>query len=96
MLFLEPTVKGVNFSDFFKYEYALSHDHINSVINPTHVMNFSMIIHPYSHQGSQGVSQNLKFGIRFFLINNSFTDWLYDSKEALYADFDRLKQNLCH
>ena len=59
-------------------------------------MNFSMIIYQYSHQGFQGVSQTVKFGIIFSLINNKFIDWLYDSKQALYADFDRLKQNLCN
>lgn len=95
MLYLEPTTIGVNFSDFFNNQVALSHDHINSIVNPSHVLNFIMIMHPYTHNLLQGFENRLKFGIRFFFINGSYTDWLYDTKDSLNIDFERLKKNLC-
>lgn len=94
ILFLDSKTIGVNFSDRYDHQSSLSHDFINPLINPTKVTHVSAFIHTYAHQ-QFGVIQSGKFGIRFALTNSMSADWLYDRKEDMLHDFDRLKKTLC-
>lgn len=95
ILFLDSKTIGVNFSDRFNYDTSLSHDYINPLINPTEVTHVSTFIHTYAHQQFGGFIQSGKFGIRFSLTNAMSADWLYDKKDDMLHDFERLKKSLC-